>query len=310
MNRFIFITIGVIGIGRLHAQNMEEKELFYGQTIFAWRASAHAADSLNQRMKENADEIVQQKKSIQPDKERIARSLAKGLTLSEQIKANQRRMEDYHKRIETLRIQLNSEYDYIIDSLRIQQKRQNTSSIEKQLRYWTEKKLLITPPMNNLSYDPVTLLKIDLYKITDPFEKEVRKEYLQAAIIEVDKYVDQIRTQRKVYESLVSLRKRTTDFIQDAYDAGTWAGFSRNGTSVIKNDGVNNGIDINPQNVQAKTVISVMRQIGNPSNIVRNYEKVLSMSEFMSESDYIQLLKEADKQLVAYRDLLTDKLNP
>ncbi|HNB08795.1 MAG TPA: hypothetical protein PK754_04495, partial [bacterium] len=76
------------------------------------------------------------------------------------------------------------------------------------------------------------------------------------------------------------------------------------------NDGVNNGIDINPQNVQAKTVISVMRQIGNPSNIVRNYEKVLSMSEFMSESDYIQLLKEADKQLVAYRDLLTDKLNP
>ncbi len=278
-------------------------------------------DSLKNILDLKAKKIDDEKNKNKPDEKLIVKLMSGSANLSNEIDMRQNKIKVDQKKSEGYRKDLNRLYSERIDSLQELDKLEkfsgNKSDLKKEILYYTEKKLSVTPQIALLSFHPDKILGIDLNKINDPSEKKIYEDYLGNALTEVNTHLRNLNESIAETDNILTLQKKTNKFIEESeFDFGISPqnNISKPGlagpdavsgyvTNNVKNRAVyeRNAIDYSlllnqlnfkPLNSKLKWMVSV-----NEKNSVR------------SLSEYNDLQKEVRKRLLEYKLILTNKLN-
>jgi hypothetical protein len=313
MKRFNLIFIFLFSaVSYLHSQSpdvLENQYRLVNQSILKERA---ALDSLNRLMENTAKEIEREKKISEPDEKKIVKWMAHAVTISNLIKDKQKTITAYEGSADETRDRLEKVYTRFIDSLKQVENSPNYSgdreTLQNMILIWTEKRVMISPAVRALSFDPVKVREIDLKTAADPLGRILAEDYLKKALDEIDTHLSRLSASRREYEDLANLRRRTADFVSEAYEQGRLSTFTRSQTiaTVTGADVLGNPIGFEYTTIQVRSVVGLIQQLNAGTALIQ--PTPVSSKSGMTQAEYIQLLKQAEKQLRSYRDLVQKKL--
>lgn len=311
---FLFI-IFLMAVSAIHAQSAAELEEQYLLSTQSIRNERNVLDSLNRLMENTAKDIEREKKNSVPDRAKIVKWMAHAVTISNQIKEQQKGITYSETAEEEIRKRLERVYTQIIDSLK-QLERSNLSDDEtgilrNEMLSWTEKRILVTPMVSTLTFEPRKVQEIDLESTTDPLDRSIAEDYLKKALDEIDTHLQRIIVTRQEHEEITVLRRRTTEFVNEAYDQGRIGTITRSQTIAkpASADGLGSPLGVVEfTTIQVKSVVGLIQQLNSGMVLTQSYASPISSKSAMTQEEYIQLLKQAEKQLKSYRDLVQKKL--
>jgi hypothetical protein len=297
----------------VYAQNAEELEQRYREMRRIIQIEQNTLDSLNRIMETTADLIENEKRSSAPDQKKIVQWMAHGVTLSARIKEFQKKIAELQGFSETLRQRLEANYTRSIDSLRRLEKNKSGKAdrnvIQDQIIRLTEKRILVSPVVKALAFDPQEVRRIDPAEAKDPLEKTMMTDYLNKALAEIDAHLQSIADSREEYESVASLRKQAMEFVSESYEQGRIGTISR--TQTVKSEvtsGLGGPLSGDFTTVQARSVVGLMQQLNSGIRLSSAPFANINPKQGITESEYIELLKQAEEQLKSYRELVQKKL--
>lgn len=298
-----FLFFAFSGLRGQSADVMENQYRALGLSIVKEQA---ALDSLHLLIENTAQDIEREKKAADPDEKKLVSWMAHAVTISHQIKEKQKSVSVIEAAAEEARVRLEKFYTQIIDSLKqIGNSRSysgDRESLQNMILMWTEKRVLISPVVNVLNFDPAKVREIDLKSTVDPLERSLAEDYLKKALNEIDARLGRLSATRQEYEELTDLRRRTADFVSEAYEQGRLSTITRSQTvTKTVTDILGNPIGTEFTTIQVKSVVGLIHQLSAGT-------APISSKSGMTQTEYIQLLKQAEKQLKSYRELVQKKL--
>ena len=293
-------------VSHLYSQSADILENRYralNQSIIKEQA---ALDSLNRLIENTAKDIEREKKAAEPDEKKLVRWMAHAVTISHQIKERQKSVSAIEAAVEEARLRLEKFYTQIIDSLKQIGNSKSYSgdreSLQNMILMWTGKRILISPVVSVLNFDPAKVREIDLKSTADPLERSLAEDYLKKALNEIDMRLGRLSATRQEYEELTDLRRRTADFVSESYEQGRLSTITRSQTvTKTVTDILGNPIGTEFTTIQVKSVVGLIHQLSTGT-------APISSKSGMTQTEYIQLLKQAEKQLKSYRELVQKKL--
>jgi hypothetical protein len=237
-------------------------------------------------------------------------------SLSNKIEWHQKKIDRLGKDIEEIKKKLDEKYSQVIDSLEADKKsgKANEEKINSEILSYTEKKLLASPKIPMLSFNPEKILKIDLSKIKDEKEKKVYGEYLQNAYSEVNDLLNNINEMNEETTQIISLQKKTKKFLEESeFESGIIARSTSPQTS--ENLSVDAGPNLSFEREAITPQIQAYNLLLNQLNLNQSSENDIKWrltierigSSFNIE-DYQSLLKEVKKRLQDYKLVLANKI--
>ncbi len=305
---FLFMLMAA-RVAAVYAQDGVELEARYRAAERMAAAEQSALDSLNALMQTTVQSIEKEKKKTYPDQARIVQWMAHGVIMSNQIKEKQKRLSEKENTAEELRRNLEAYYVRNLDSLRRLASSAERPDLGDKIMQLTEKRLLVSPAVKTLAFDPQQVKQMELSKAADPLEKAMMTDYLKKALVEIDARLERVSSFRQEYESIASLRKRTMEFVAESYEQGR-LGTAIRSQSVTVPAGQLSGGPLTGEytTFQARSVVGLIQQINAGVRMTPLPFATLSSKSNVSEEEYIDLLKQAEKQLKNYRDLVQKKL--
>ncbi|MBL7995511.1 hypothetical protein JNM05_09065 [bacterium] len=297
----------------VHGQSTGELEMQFRQLNQALQAEQAALDSLNDLMEIKAKDIAYEKKSALPDQNKIIKWMSHAVTLSHQIKDRQRRIANARSEIEICRSRLEHMYTETIDSLRQLERSGkyigDIYELRNHLLIWTEKRIFLTPLVSTLSFDPQKVQRTELTDASDPMDRAIIEDYLTNALKEIDAHIQVVTGTRKEFEETADLRRRTSDFINEAHEQGRISSMTR--SQAFRNTGTD--IFGNPVGqmftaVQVRSVAGLMQQLNTGTLMSHTNKSLMSAKTAITQEEYIQLLRQAENLLRTYRSIVQKKL--
>jgi len=313
-----FLLIAII-VSVSAGQSVENLEKHYQSTWKQYLSTKLQLDSLNTRLSRQTEIIEQEKKQNSPDRKRLGKLLAESLELSRKIKTQQIRLDSLKQKLNTLSGQLNKKYATIIDSLqKISQNspdKETAQKIEQQILYFHEKRLLTSPYLNKLSFNPTKLNRLILSNPGDSLEKALYTDFLKHAQQEVDSQLVHIKKLRHEVETIMRLEEKTRRFLEDVEAESDPGIFSLSMTelgNVRKN--ASNAF-VNDKTLQKpifqESLLILMQQLNIPGenlNQMRSLLKNEKETQTLSLKDYLTLLKKIEQELARYKTIINQKL--
>lgn len=217
LTAFVFFLINFIVIP-INAQSLTELEKKYEQLNSHLVKENRILDSLKNIFLYKTDEIDSEKKKSDPDKDKIVDLMAGSITLSNRIDEQNKKVNLLEKDLDIVKQQLHKRYTSITDSLESRKKTigANGDELDAEIFNYTEKKLLVAPPIPLLSFNPGKILGIDIDKTKDPKEKALYEEYLNNALKEIDELWKNTSELITEIDQIVLLQKKTKKFLEEA----------------------------------------------------------------------------------------------
>lgn len=311
--RFLFLLI-ILVVTPVCAQSLGGLEKKYDRLNNQYLRENKILDSLKNSFSSRTDEIDTEKKKSEPDKDKIVDLMAGSITLSNRIEEQNKKVNLLEKDIDNVKQQLHKRYTSIIDSLELKKKtgRENGDRLNAQILNYTEKKLLVAPPIPLLSFNPEKILGIDIAKINDSKEKALYEEYLNSALNEVDKLWKNTNELSSEVDQIVLLQKKTEKFLEEAELESGVIHQSRN---IALTDETRAGFSGGPVNIEDATLgtqVESYRLILNQLNFDTSVNvdldwKITTKDTKLNLREYQKLLKEVKKRLQELKLVLVNK---
>lgn len=297
------------------AQSLDELEYRYDNLRSVVEKDNLILDSLKNILENRAKLIENEKQKQNPDNDKIIKLMSGSVSLSNTIDDYQEKLEIDTKNIKRLSEKLETKYSAKIDSLKLLKKsvKNNSEKLDDEILFYTEKRLLVSPQVDMLSFNPKKILEIDLGKTKNSDEKVLLKEYLSSALAEVNSVLTDVTKQSKETDDALTLQKKTSKFLAETeFDRD----FRLSKTSRSSTGRLDENTILGDQ-----TKFSIADQINayalllDQLNIFDKTESINSQkfnyklgSTNLSLNDYSQLLKEVKQKLSDYRLVLTNKI--
>ncbi len=319
--KFILFFFLVNGFGLYYGQSVSSLELKLRDLNSRLVLESGKLDSLQTIYTERTKEIDAQKKRKNADQNTIKKLMAASVGLSNKIDDQQKKVASLESEIEKIKGNLEKKYSVILDSLAELKNSEsysgNKDEIEKEILLITEKKILITPKINLLSYNPEKIVSLNPSSAGSNEEKKIFREYLDEALKETESKLHQVRNLNNEVKQIVQLQKKTKKFLEDvefssAFGRSALALSSKTGSRETTTPGYTNGIGDGQEVFQINTYLYLLDQLDYKMETdIKNKESFIfnSKNENLSLQEYSELLGEVEKRLSDYRLVLKNKIS-
>jgi len=313
----LFILFGLFfgAADGVHSQDLVSLEKRFSDQVNFVNRQKQIIDSLQIILTERAKLIDTEKKKALPNNDKIIELMSKSATLTNQINNLQIKLKKDENELESTKKQLSLIYSELIDSLKLIQKSANLSrshDLNNQILFLTEKKLLVSPRVSNLSFNPEYIIRIDLNTISDPTQRKIHSEYLENALDEVNEQIQQVTIRSDELKQIVQLQKKVERFVEEADFEGSVKFFNyRSGTN---RNALAGFIPIDKTEMdyvllsQFSSYSSMLDQLNMPGYINIKSKWGEGKTTKLSLGEYASLLKELRNYLQEYRLVLNSKL--
>jgi hypothetical protein len=320
MNRYFYklIAIFFFNFVFINSQPLSDLEIKYEQLEKEYMKENAAVDSLGVLILKRAALIDTEKKKNNPDEDKIIELMSGSATLSNNLEKHQRRVNTLEDNIEKIKQRLYKKYSVIIDSLRSQLiPGKENAAVNSQIYFYTERRLMVSPKIPMLSFNPQKVLKIDMKKIKDVSEKILFHEYLSSALSEVNTLLASVETESNEIGQIVDLEKRTKRFLEDTeVESGMIPRSISRETGGAPGD-ENTGLDFenveprsNESNVKAYNSLLNQLNTGNIPGPAFNWNRAMNeIEKNINMKDYQKLLKEVKLRLQELKLVLANKID-
>lgn len=296
------------------AQSLDELEKRYDNLRSVVEKDNLILDSLKNILETRAKQIENEKQKQNPENDKIVKLMSGSVSLSNMIDDYQEKLDADTKNLKQTSKMLEARYSAKIDSLKLLKKsvKENSEKQDSEILFYTEKRLLISPQVDLLSFNPQKILEIDLSKVKTNDERASLKEYLSVALDEVNSILSEVTKQAKETDDALTLQKKTSKFLAEAeFDRDFILGkSSRSSTARTYESSILGGQDKLTIADQINSYALLLDQL----NIIDKSESVNSQKlnykpgkANLSLKDYSDLLKEVKQKLSDYKLVLTNK---
>lgn len=302
------------------AQDLQSLENSYISMQSRISNTYRSIDSLNSVLMQKAKQINDEKTKKNPDEEYIVKMMSSSASVSNHIDEHKNKLKELQKKNEHITRELSARYNRSIDSLKnlIATGKGNKKENEATILLLTEKRLLIEPAIQNLSFKPEKILRLDHTKFSDKKEKAAYTDYLQSALREVETVLANVIDKGEKIDEIIALQKKTQKFLKEMEYEGrpTSRKYSLN-SSLRTFDGTKGG-DIMPPgyvnealNSQVFAYNLLLNQLTFDKSVSSDIQWEISLTpgKVYSIDDYRDLLKELKKNLAEYKSILKNKLD-
>lgn len=314
---FLLWNIFLSAAMEVHSQDLNSLELRYSILNNSLTKQKQTLDSLKTILNERVKLIDNEKNKSNPDNDKIIELMSKSVILTNQINNLQFKVNKEEIEFESSKKQLSRIYSAIIDSIKLLQataKNSQKDELTAQVLFLTEKKLLASPKVATLTFNPEQVIKIDLKATSDPNQRKIYAEYLQSALKEVDNQIQQITERSEELKQITQLQKKAARFIEETDFDGNVRFFN-----------YRTNIDRSPLGNILATEYSdseniLFSQFSSYSSMLDQL-KLYGTSSYKSKwndeqktklslNEYLSLLNELKKNLQEYKLVLYNKLLP
>ncbi|MEW6194943.1 MAG: hypothetical protein AB1521_07305 [Bacteroidota bacterium] len=315
----LFFFVNVFGI--YYGQSVSSLELKLRDLNSRLVLESDKLDSLQTVYAERTKEIDSQKKKKDADQNTIKKLMAASVGLSNKIDDHQKKVTSLENEVEKIKVGLEKKYSVILDSLTELKNSEsyagNKDDLEKEILLVTEKKILISPKINILSYNPEKVISLNVSNAKSNEEKKIFREYLEEALKETELKLHQVQNLNSEVKQIVLLQKKTKKFLEDvefssAFGRSALALSSKTGSRETTTPGYTNGIGDGQEVFQVSTYLYLLDQLDYKMETnIKNKESFMfnSKNKNLSLREYSELLAEVEKRLSDYRLVLKNKIS-
>ena len=272
-------------------------------------------DSLKNILENRAKQIENEKQKLNPDNDKIIKLMAGSVSLSNLIDDYQEKLDANSKNLKQLSKMLEARYSAKIDSLQLLKKstKENSEKLDSDILLYTEKRLLISPQVDLLSFNPQKILEIDLTKTKNSDEKASLKEYLSSALAEINAELSEVTKQAKEIDAALILQEKTSKFLAETeFDRDFRPGKSSRSSTARTYESsilsVQDKLVIADQINSYALLLDQLNIFDKSENINLQKFNFKSGKANLSLKDYSSLLKELKQRLSDYKLILTNKI--
>ena len=272
-------------------------------------------DSLKNILENRAKQIENEKQKLNPDNDKIIKLMAGSVSLSNLIDDYQEKLDANSKNLKQLSKMLEARYSAKIDSLQLLKKstKENSEKLDSEILLYTEKRLLISPQVDLLSFNPQKILEIDLTKTKNSDEKASLKEYLSSALAEINAELSEVTKQAKEIDAALILQEKTSKFLAETeFDRDFRPGKSSRSSTARTYESsilsVQDKLVIADQINSYALLLDQLNIFDKSENINLQKFNFKSGKANLSLKDYSSLLKELKQRLSDYKLILTNKI--
>ena len=272
-------------------------------------------DSLKNILETRAKQIENEKQKLNPDNDKIVKLMAGSVSLSNLIDDYQEKLDANSKNLKQLSKMLEARYSAKIDSLQLLKKstKENSEKLDSDILLYTEKRLLISPQVDLLSFNPQKILEIDLTKTKNSDEKASLKEYLSSALAEINAELSEVTKQAKEIDAALILQEKTSKFLAETeFDRDFRPGKSSRSLTARTYESsilsVQDKLVIADQINSYALLLDQLNIFDKSENINLQKFNFKSGKANLSLKDYSSLLKELKQRLSDYKLILTNKI--
>ncbi len=272
-------------------------------------------DSLKNILETRAKQIENEKQKLNPDNDKIIKLMAGSVSLSNLIDDYQEKLDANSKNLKQLSKMLEARYSAKIDSLQLLKKstKENSEKLDGEILLYTEKRLLISPQVDLLSFNPQKILEIDLTKTKNSDEKASLKEYLSSALAEINAELSEVTKQAKEIDAALILQEKTSKFLAETeFDRDFRPGKSSRSSTARTYESsilsVQDKLVIADQINSYALLLDQLNIFDKSENINLQKFNFKSGKANLSLKDYSSLLKELKQRLSDYKLILTNKI--
>ena len=267
-------------------------------------------DSLKNILETRAKQIENEKQKLNPDNDKIIKLMAGSVSLSNLIDDYQEKLDANSKNLKQLSKMLEARYSAKIDSLQLLKKstKENSEKLDSDILLYTEKRLLISPQVDLLSFNPQKILEIDLTKTKNSDEKASLKEYLSSALAEINAELSEVTKQAKEIDA-----EKTSKFLAETeFDRDFRPGKSSRSLTARTYESsilsMQDKLVIADQINSYALLLDQLNIFDKSENINLQKFNFKSGKANLSLKDYSSLLKELKQRLSDYKLILTNKI--
>jgi len=272
-------------------------------------------DSLKNILETRAKQIENEKQKLNPDNDKIVKLMAGSVSLSNLIDDYQEKLDANSKNLKQLSKMLEARYSAKIDSLQLLKKstKENSEKLDSEILLYTEKRLLISPQVDLLSFNPQKILEIDLTKTKNSDEKASLKEYLSSALAEINAELSEVTKQAKEIDAALILQEKTSKFLAETeFDRDFRPGKSSRSSTARTYESsilsVQDKLVIADQINSYALLLDQLNIFDKSENINLQKFNFKSGKANLSLKDYSSLLKKLKQRLNDYKLILTNKI--
>jgi hypothetical protein len=320
--KFIGLTILCLLSFSLLGQSFLQLELNYQNLAQTLQKEQTKLDSLNSVYKKMVSTIDKEKQKVAADKNTITTMLAEAVVVSNDLKTQQNKVDIIENELESVKKTLNTTYAAKIDSIELLEKSNSYTGDLVNLRslkmQYIEKRLLVSPKIYSLSFDPQKLIQYNPAGSYDSLEQKIYLEYLTNALKEINNQSQQLAILKNEIEEVIYLQNETADFIDDVnsemmFNPALQSTQTTEKSAAVFSGGYSNRLDEDVSNIysQANSYLNIFNQL---KTITAMDEESLwqtptdTIPANFTFQQYLNLLQDVDKMLQDYRVLLVHKL--
>lgn len=277
-------------------------------------------DSLNTLLEKQASLIDAEKQKDTIDKEKVRKLMSESIPLTAQIDAQQKKLNTLQKEQEQLRYQLAQRYSAKLDSLQNLEESGsgNAEELQRQIVFYTEQYLTVSPAFRALSFDPEKIRQINISADGDSLEQAIALNYLRKAQADVSNHLADIEQNRKELEAALRLERKTREFLEEVDDENfallsQTANPGRTEQSLVGNSPSNvltdEGALALASRVESMALFFDQLNISNSDELIAAWRYAVQSGEtYLTLEEYLTLLKAAEKQLRQFHSIIEKKL--
>lgn len=313
----VLLFVFLIFSGKATAQTISSLENRFKDLSSRLNTETSSLDSLKNIYSQKIKEIDRLKRNDDSDQNTIKKLMAASVGISNKIDQKQKKVNELETEIEKLKGIIEKRFTAAIDSLTelklSNNYKGNKEELEKQILIFTEKKVLMTPKIYSLSYNPEKILTLKPSSTASPEEKNIYNEYLREALNETETKLNRIRNLNSEVKQILLLQKKTKKFLEDVEFS---SGFNRSALAIRgqdKNAQVSTLTgETSKDFIQVNTYLYILKQLD-----VNTVPEVKSKNSFSFDSrnknltlqEYSDLLTEVENRLADYRLVLKNKIS-
>jgi hypothetical protein len=311
---FIIIITPVI----LNAQGVDylESQLnYYNQLLTVGTAKL---DSLQRILENKAGQITREKTKKDNNNDKIISLMSGSATLSNKIETQQYKVQEISKNLEYVKEKLYSQYTNIIDSLKKFQTRvkpgKDLKIINDKILNFTEKRLLVSPKINSLTFDPQKLIEVNLNSIGSQNEKIMYSNYLKNALSEINQQLSNVENSFAEVQQIIYLQNKARRFLEETEFDNEITPMRRQNINAANtqetsydNTAIGTPKGAIELELQAQSYSLLLNQLNFDRSSKWNTKEV-SRKDFSLKA-YQAMLKELKNKLQDYKSVLKNKLD-
>ena len=316
-----FIVLVFLLTTPLWAQDQQQSERSYYETLAAVKQQQSKLGSLNTTLADFAKEIDEAKKA-NLDQGQVKKLMAQALSVSTEIEQQQNSIRKLQNQLEQHRKNLENVYTAQIDSIQLLLQSDEFSGdrlvLELKHREIAEKRMMILPLVQSFSFDPQKINSIQSIKSDDPLEQEMLKDYLNNALSEITEKLANLQNTKLELEEIVLLEEKTQHFLEDV-DTDGFVGFSSASSLVNLNSPDESSVRASDLGSKANIIetriqayLYLVNQLELNQAVVQTISSMIEPGQSastLSNQEYLKLLIQIEQRLLDYQEILTKKLN-